>query len=81
MATEHLKWCVGNWMCCKCKLHTGFQRLSTKKVISVPSTQFFCEPKAAIKYTTIFMGERVEGRGRLGVWDWHVWTAIFKIDN
>ena len=21
------------------------------------------------------------GRGRLGVWDWHVHTAIFKIDN
>ena len=24
---------------------------------------------------------RVEGRYRLGVWDWHVYTAIFKIDN
>ena len=68
-------------MCSKCKLHTGFQRPSTKKIISVPSTQFCCEPKTAIKNTTIFMGERVEGIGRLGVWDWHVLTAIFKIDN
>ena len=26
-------------------------------------------------------GGRVVGRDRLGVWDWHVHTAIFKIDN
>ena len=24
---------------------------------------------------------RVAGRDRLGVWDWHVHTAIFKIDT
>ena len=58
-----------------------FKDLVQKKIISVPSTQFCCEPKTAIKNTTIFMGERVEGIGRLGVWDWHVLTAIFKIDN
>ena len=28
------------------------------------------------------MGQgRVGGRDRLGVWDWYVHTAIFKIDN
>ena len=26
-------------------------------------------------------GGRVEGRDRLGVWDWHVHAAIFKIDK
>ena len=24
---------------------------------------------------------RMGGRGSLGVWDWHVHTAIFKMDN
>ena len=24
---------------------------------------------------------RGKGRGRLGVWSWHVHTAIFKVDN
>ena len=26
-------------------------------------------------------GQRVGERNRLGVWDWHVHTAIIKIDN
>ena len=26
-------------------------------------------------------GECVGGRDRMGVWDWHIQTAIFKIDN
>ena len=26
-------------------------------------------------------GEGLGGRDRLGVWDWHVHTATFKIDN
>ena len=25
--------------------------------------------------------EREEGRGKIGVWDQHVHTAIFKMDN
>ena len=33
------------------------------------------------EWTDGYQGERVGGRGRLGVWDWHVHTAIFKIDN
>ena len=28
-----------------------------------------------------YHGERVGGEDRLGVWDWHVHTTIFKIDN
>ena len=28
-----------------------------------------------------YQGGRVKKRGRLGVWDWHVHTALFKIDN
>ena len=27
------------------------------------------------------MGGRVEGRDRLGVWDWHIQTTMFKITN
>ena len=28
-----------------------------------------------------YQGGRVGGRDRLGVWDWHKHTDIFKIDN
>ena len=28
-----------------------------------------------------YQGGRVGVRDRLGIWDWHVHTAIFKIDN
>ena len=28
-----------------------------------------------------YQGRRVGGRDRVGVWDWHVHTAVFKIDN
>ena len=28
-----------------------------------------------------YQGERVQGRDRLGIWDWHVHTTIYKIDN
>ena len=28
-----------------------------------------------------YQGIWLEGKSRLGVWDWHVHTAIFKIDN
>ena len=30
---------------------------------------------------TVTRGEGLGGRGRLGVWDRHVHTAIYKIDN
>ena len=33
------------------------------------------------EWTYGYQGGRVEGRNRLGVWDWQVHTAIFKIDN
>ena len=29
----------------------------------------------------IFKTERCRGRGGLGIWNWHVHTVIFKIDN
>ena len=28
-----------------------------------------------------YQGEGVKGRDRLGVWDWHVHSTIFKINN
>ena len=28
-----------------------------------------------------YQGWRVGGRDRLGVWDWQVYTAVFKVDN
>ena len=28
-----------------------------------------------------YQGGRVGGRDRLEIWDWHVHTAVFKIDN
>ena len=36
------------------------------------------DPKNKLMVTK---GERWEGRDKLGVWDWHIHTAIFKIDN
>lgn len=57
-------------MCCKCKkLHTGFQTVQ-KKIISVPSTQFCCESKTAIKIQLFLWG-----KGWRGGVDWE-----FKID-
>ena len=28
-----------------------------------------------------YQGGSVGGRDRLGVWDWHVYLAVFKIDS
>ena len=33
------------------------------------------------EWTYGYQGEKVGGRDRLGVWDWQVHIAIFKIDN
>ena len=33
------------------------------------------------EWTYDYQGRRVSGRDRLGVWGWHVHTAIFKVDN
>ena len=39
----------------------------------------------AEKYSIVYMyhsqGGRVRGKDRLGVWGWHVHTAVFKLDN
>ena len=33
------------------------------------------------KQTYGYQRGKLEGRGKLGVWDWHIYTAVFKIDN
>ena len=33
------------------------------------------------KKLMVIKGERWEGRDKLGVWDWHIHTTKFKIDN
>ena len=33
------------------------------------------------EWTYGYQGGRGKGRDRLGVWDWHAHTAIFKINN
>ena len=44
----------------------------------------FTKPKQTHKLrgqTYGYQGGRVEVRDKLGVWGWHVHTAIFKVDN
>ena len=40
-----------------------------------------CSMTHRLREQTCLPGGRVGGRERLGVWDWHVYTALLKIDS
>ena len=52
-----------------------------KKMIQMNSFTKQKQTHRLREWTYGYHGEGSVGRDRLGIWDWHVHTAIFKIDN
>ena len=56
---------------------TPEEQLSEMEIDNLPEKEF----RIMIVKMIQDLRKRIGGRDRLGVWDWHVHTAIFKVDN